>query len=148
MPRNRVQFQKGLSKPRFRDLYGTEEQCREALLRWRWPDGLCCPRGGAGRHGEISRRGLYQCAVCRHQVSLTAGTLFHGTKLPLTLWFLAIYHLTQSNKGISSIELGRRPVRVKLKPVKAFRKIESLARDALCAPPMPYSLLKLAEASA
>ncbi len=108
MARNKVQFQKGLSEPRFHDLYGGEDQCRQALFRWRWPGGFVCPRCGATRHCEIAGRGLYQCAVCRHQVSLTAGTLFHATKLPLTLWFLAIYHMTQSKKGISSIELGRR----------------------------------------
>ncbi len=108
MSRNKVQFQKGLSEPRFRDLYGSEDQCRQALFRWRWPDGFVCPRCGATRHCEIAGRGLYQCAACRHQVSLTAGTVFHATKLPLTLWFVAIYHMTQSKKGISSIELGRR----------------------------------------
>ncbi len=108
MPRNKVQFQKGLSEPRFRELYGTEQQCREALFRWRWPEGFSCPRCGATRHCEIAGRKLYQCAACRHQVSLTAGTLFHATKLALTLWFSAIYHMTQSKKGISSIELGRR----------------------------------------
>ncbi len=108
MARNKVQFQKGLSEPRFHDLYGREDQCRQALFRWRWPGGFVCPRCGATRHCEIAGRGLYQCAACRHQVSLTAGTLFHATKLPLTLWFVAIYHMTQSKKGISSIELGRR----------------------------------------
>ena len=108
MARNKVQFQKGLSEPRFHDLYGREDQCRQALFRWRWPGGFVCPRCGATRHCEIAGRGLYQCAACRHQVSLTAGTLFHATKLSLTLWFLAIYHMTQSKKGISSIELGRR----------------------------------------
>ena len=84
MPRNKVQFQKGLSEPRFRELYGTEEQCREALFRWRWPEGFACPRCGATRHCEIAGRKLYQCAACRHQVSLTAGTLFHATKLALS----------------------------------------------------------------
>ena len=54
MPRNKVQFQKGLSEPRFRELYGTEEQCREALFRWRWPEGFACPRCGATRHCEIA----------------------------------------------------------------------------------------------
>ena len=108
MSRNKVQFQKGLSEPRFHELYGCEERCREALFRWRWPNGFSCPRCGATRCHEIAGRKLYQCAGCRHQVSLTAGTLFHATKLGLTTWFLAIYHMTQSKKGISSIELGRR----------------------------------------
>ncbi len=108
MARNKVQFQKGLSEPRFRELYGSEQRCREALFRWRWPNGFSCPRCGTARCHEIAGRKLYQCAGCRHQVSLTAGTLFHATKLGLTTWFQAIYHMTQSKKGISSIELGRR----------------------------------------
>ena len=52
--------------------------------------------------------GVYQCNRCKHQVGLTAGTVFHWTKLPLTRWFLAIYHLTQSKGGMSSVELARR----------------------------------------
>ena len=108
MARNKVQFQKGLGEPRFRELYGSEQRCREALFRWRWPNGFSCPRCGTARCHEIAGRKLYQCAGCRHQVSLTAGTLFHATKLGLTTWFQAIYHMTQSKKGISSIELGRR----------------------------------------
>ena len=51
---------------------------------------------------------MYQCNRCKHQVGLTAGTVFHWTKLPLTSWFLAIYHLTQSKGGMSSGELARR----------------------------------------
>ena len=58
MPRNKVQFQKELSEARFRELYGSEEQCREALFRWRWPDGFSCPRCGATRHCEIAGRKL------------------------------------------------------------------------------------------
>ena len=49
-----------------------------------------------------------QCNRCKHQTGFTAGTVFHGTKLPLTKWFLGIYHLSQSKGGISSVELGRR----------------------------------------
>lgn len=51
---------------------------------------------------------MFQCNRCKRQVRLTAGTVFQDSKLPLTAWFLAIYHLTQSKGGISSIELGRR----------------------------------------
>src|SRR6201988_5537658 len=51
---------------------------------------------------------LYQCAACRHQTSVIAGTIFAATKVPLCTWFRAMYHLTQSKGGISSIELGRR----------------------------------------
>ena len=50
----------------------------------------------------------FQCNACRKQTSVKAGTIFASSKLPLRIWFKAIYHLTQSRKGISSIELGRR----------------------------------------
>lgn len=108
MARNKIQLQKGLSERRFRDLYGTEDQCRAALFAWRWPKGFVCPRCGGERYCEIKGRRLYQCSRCRRQVSLTAGTIFHSTNLPLTDWFQAIYLITQSKKGISSLELARR----------------------------------------
>ena len=108
MPRNKIQFQKGLSERQFRSEYGTEEQCRAALFAWRWPKSFVCPRCGGMRCCEVKTRRLIQCTTCRHQVSLTAGTIFHSTKLPLLVWFQAIYLVTQTKKGISSIELARR----------------------------------------
>ena len=69
---------------------------------------LACPACGHGRYAELKSRTLYQCNRCKRQVGLTAGTVFHWTKLPLTVWFLAIYHLTQSKGGMSSVELARR----------------------------------------
>ncbi len=108
MAKNKIQFQKGLSEPKFRELYGTEELCREALFKWRWPEGFRCPSCGGRSCCEIKSRKVYQCAGCKHQVSLIAGTIFHSTKLLLSTWFAAIYNLTQSKHGISSIELGRR----------------------------------------
>jgi hypothetical protein len=99
---------RGLSEAAFRQRYGTEEQCQEALFELRWGRGWTCPRCGHGRHAALARRSLLQCNRCKHQVSLTAGTIFHGTKLPLVTWFQAIYHLSQSKGGISSLELGRR----------------------------------------
>src|SRR3954462_9592585 len=108
MAKNIVQFQKGLSEAAFRLQYGTEEQCRAALFSWRWPRGFVCPKC-AGTHSIVLRtRPIQQCSTCRHQVSLIAGTIFHATKLPLTTWFAAIYHLTQGKNGLSSLELARR----------------------------------------
>jgi transposase-like protein len=108
MAKNVVQFQKGLSEAAFRSQYGTEEQCRAALFSWRWPQGFVCPKCG-GTHSVVLRtRPIQQCSTCRHQVSLIAGTIFHSTKLRLTTWFAAIYHLTQGKNGLSSLELARR----------------------------------------
>ena len=98
----------GLSEAEFRQRFGTEETCRAALFQLRWGKGWVCPACGHGRCAELKGRAVYQCNRCKHQVGLTAGTVFHWTKLPLTTWFLAIYHLTQSKGGMSSVELARR----------------------------------------
>ena len=108
MARNKVQIQKGLSEARFDDLYGSEDRCRDAVFGWRWPLGFVCPVCGGREHSVVKTRALYQGTACRRQTSLIAGTIFAATKLPLRIWFRAIYHLTQSKGGISSIELGRR----------------------------------------
>jgi len=109
MPMNRVQFQPGLSLPAFFKRYGTEEQCLQALIRARWPHGFACPHCG---HGEASiftrdRQRLWQCKVCQAQTSVTAGTLLASTKLPLRVWWLAIYLVTQAKNGIAALEMAR-----------------------------------------
>ena len=108
MARNVVQFQKGLSEPAFEQQYGTEEQCLAIVITSRWPHGFECPVCGGRQYCVVTTRNLYQCAKCRRQTSPIAGTIFASTHLPLRLWFRAIYHLTQTKQGISSIELGRR----------------------------------------
>ena len=108
MARNKVQFQKGLSEVQFASLYGTEDQCREAVMRWRWPSGFVCPVCRGKHHSVVKTRALYQCTACRRQTSLIAGTIFAATKVPLGTWFRAMYHLTQSKGGISSKDVCRR----------------------------------------
>jgi transposase-like protein len=99
---------RGLSEAEFRERFGSEEACRAALFEMRWREGLTCPACGGRSFCELRTRKLFQCNRCKRQVRLTAGTVFQDTKLPLTTWFAAIYHLTQSKGGISSVELGRR----------------------------------------
>jgi ribosomal protein L37AE/L43A len=99
---------KALSEAEFGERFGTEAACMATLFELRWGRGWSCPACGHGRCAELKDRAVYQCNRCKHQVGLTAGTVFHWTKLPLTTWFLAIYHLTQSKGGMSSIELARR----------------------------------------
>ena len=108
MARNRVQFQKGLSEAEFGTRYSSEEKCRAAIIAWRWPEGFVCPHCGKRRHSHIATRDKFQCSACRKQTSPIAGTIFASTKVALTIWFRAMYHLTQTKQGISSIELGRR----------------------------------------
>ena len=108
MARSKVQFQKGLSEAAFDALYGNEEKCRAAVMVSRWPNGFECPACGGRAYCEVRSRGLFQCNACRRQTSPIAGTIFASTHVPLRLWFRAMYHLTQSKQGISSVELGRR----------------------------------------
>ena len=106
---NRVQFQPGLSMSEFIHRYGTEAKCYRALYKWRWPEGFRCP-ACAGRARSRFRRGdaiYYQCRACRHQTTLTAGTLLEGTKLPLRTWMLAMHLLTSTKTNLAALELMR-----------------------------------------
>src|ERR1700746_2670556 len=91
MARNKVQFQKGLSEAQFAVLYGTEDQCRKAVMRWRWPSGFVCPVCAGEHHSFVRTRALYHCTACRRQTSVIAGTIFAATKMPLCTWFRAMY---------------------------------------------------------
>ena len=75
---------KGLSEGEFRQRFGTEAQCRAALFSLRWGKGWACPGCGHAGYAELKGRAVYQCNRCKRQVGLTAGTVFHWTKLPLT----------------------------------------------------------------
>ncbi|EKA7417641.1 IS1595 family transposase [Vibrio parahaemolyticus] len=107
MSKNLIQFQKGLSIHKFMRLYGTEEQCYQRLFNIRWPNGYICPNCHSTHHCQLQSRALYQCHSCHQQTSITSGTLLSNTKLPLTVWFLAIYLLTQAKNGVSALELSR-----------------------------------------
>ena len=107
MARNPVQFQKGISLNEFLSLYGTEQQCFDALYHWRWPNGFVCPNCGHDRGCQLTTHKLQQCYRCNRQTSITAGTIFEATKLPLTVWFQGIYFMTQDKKGCSAMKLHR-----------------------------------------
>ena len=91
----------------FLECYGSAAQCREALAQVRWPGGFRCQHCGHTSHCHLKRRDVYPCNRCKRQVSLTSGTLFAETKLPLRTGFLAIYLLTQQKNGISALALHR-----------------------------------------
>lgn len=106
---NQVQFQKGLSIADFMERYGTQEKCHAALVASRWPTGFVCPHCASTRHCTFERKGLqyWQCSACREQTTVTCGTIFQATKLPLTRWFLAMHLLTQAKNNVSALELKR-----------------------------------------
>lgn len=91
----------------FQSEFASEEACREYLVSCRWPDGIVCPRCGGRNAYELVKLSRWQCAGCRHQISLTAGTIFQGTRTPLTVWFWAAYLMTTDKRGISALLLQR-----------------------------------------
>jgi transposase-like protein len=109
MAMNRIQFQRGLSLSEFLHTYGTEPQCEAALEKARWPQGFTCPDCHSSSHCVVwhGRVKTFQCNRCRRQVTLTAGTIFHSSKLALSVWFQAIYFLTQGKNSTSTLELMR-----------------------------------------
>lgn len=109
MAYNPIQFQQGMSMPEFLQCFGNEAACAEAVRQARWPQGFVCPRCSSRAHCVVSSSGrnLYQCHSCHRQTSVTAGSLFGNTKLPLTRWFLAIYLISQAKTGMSALELKR-----------------------------------------
>jgi len=91
----------------FQHQFATEEACQLYLAACRWPEGFRCPRCGHQRAYAIVTHRRWECAACRYQVSLTAGTILHNTKTPLTLWFWAAYLMTTDKRGVSALLLQR-----------------------------------------
>jgi Zn ribbon nucleic-acid-binding protein len=109
MAMNSIQFQQGLSLNDFLIYYGTEEKCSAALEKSRWPAGFICPACQNTKHCIVwhSQVKTFQCNTCHTQTTLTAGSIFHSTKLPLLQWFQAMYFFTQSKNNVSALELKR-----------------------------------------
>ena len=91
--------------------FRTEAAARKHLERVRWPYGAVCAHCGSqnatAMKGEKHRAGLYNCKDCRKQFSVTVGTLFEGSKIPLHKWLTAVHLLASSKKGFSSHQLHR-----------------------------------------
>jgi transposase-like protein len=89
------------------DRFHDEDKCRRYLEGLRWPDGLECPRCGGKIISRIKTRHQLDCDSCRYRYSVTAGTIFHDSHLPLWKWFVAVYLIVESKKGISANQLKR-----------------------------------------
>ena len=90
----------------FERWFATEEACRSYLEQLRWPDGFRCPRCGDYGAWQMGR-GLWLCRRCRRQTSVTAGTIFERSRLPLALWFRAMWHITNQKNGTSALTVQR-----------------------------------------
>src|SRR5580704_1769106 len=85
----------------------TQDECRAILEELRWPDGVKCPRCQSDKISRIRKRFQFDCDSCRYQFSVTSGTIFHDTHLPLPKWFAAVYLMCESKKGMSALQLKR-----------------------------------------
>ena len=91
-----------------RKRFPTEEDCRRFFENVLWEEGRTCPRCLSMKSYPLkSRKGLYECAHCKRQFTVTCQTPMHSTKLPLWKWLLAMFLLVTSSKGLSSISLGK-----------------------------------------
>ena len=97
----------GMNLVKLVDDFHSEGACRKFLEGLRWPDGVRCPRCNGATISRIVERDQFDCDSCRYQFSVTAGTIFNDTHLPLWKWFMAVYLIGESKKGISANQLKR-----------------------------------------
>jgi transposase-like protein len=90
----------------FRDWFATEQDCRDYLVRLRWPQGVRCPECASARVW-LMQSPFYRCGQCGYDFTVTAGTLFADTHKPLRLWFEAIWHVTSQKQGASALGVQR-----------------------------------------
>src|SRR3984893_6551253 len=98
-PRSLIDFQRR---------FGDEAACVRYLFAARWPEGFVCPGCGNGKAWELQTKAwTWECTGCGKQTSVTAGTIMHHSKLPLTTWFWASYLMATHSNGISALQLQR-----------------------------------------
>lgn len=90
----------------FQKRYSSQEACLAAIETMRWPNGFVCPNCGHDDGYRLECRPLIQCTVCHHQTSVTAGTIFHKTRIPLPYWFWMIYVVAHDKGGASGSRLA------------------------------------------
>ena len=90
----------------FQSRFASEGACATYLFERRWPQGFVCPGCGDGRAWLLRTKAFtYECATCGRQTSVTAGTIMHASKLPLTTWFWAAFLMATHSNGISALQL-------------------------------------------
>ena len=89
------------------DKFSSDEQCLRALEGLRWPRGVACVRCGDMNVFELPVKHKFKCRSCKHQFTVTSGTIMHDSHLPIRKWFFAIYLMCESKKGMSANQLSR-----------------------------------------
>jgi transposase-like protein len=88
-------------------MFPTDEKCRELLVRLRWPEGVTCPRCKMPAVTLETDKQLFYCKDCDYQFTVTSGTIFNDSHLPLTRWFIATLLLCEAKKGMSACQIQR-----------------------------------------
>ena len=91
----------------FQKAFPDDQSCADHLAGQRWVEGYVCPKCGHKDAWYKKKRRLFDCKKCRFQTSITAGTVFHGTKIPLIKWYWLIYHMAMNKVGVSVLEMQR-----------------------------------------
>ena len=101
----------GIDYPRnfeeFNRWFTDEASCRSTIFRLRWPKGYQCQRCGSQKPPWVTSRGYLHCQECEREISITAGTVFERTRMPLRTWFLAMWLITSQKHGASALGLQR-----------------------------------------
>jgi len=92
------------NEAKFDKRFSSEAECEKYLFKCRWPEGFACPKCGCKKHWKTAR-GLYMCYRCESQHSITAGTIMHGTRKPLSAWFKAMWWFTTRKSGVNAVNL-------------------------------------------
>lgn len=93
----------------FQERFHSKEACHQYLYEMKWSNGFCCPKCGHNRAYEIKTRKLplYECTKCKHQTTVTTGTIFEKTRTDLRIWFWAIFLVSHDKRGCSATFLSR-----------------------------------------
>jgi DNA-directed RNA polymerase subunit RPC12/RpoP len=91
----------------FQEQFPDEAACERHLIAKRWPEGYVCQQCGSKESWYIPARRAFECPYCGAQKTITADAMFHRSRTPLKEWFLAIYLVTESKKGVSGLALQR-----------------------------------------
>jgi transposase-like protein len=96
-----------MTLPEVNEMFSTDARCRELLERLRWPEGVMCPRCKDTRVSRLKDYARYECVGCEYQFTVTSGTIFHDSHMPLPIWFLATLLICEAKKGMSAMQLKR-----------------------------------------
>lgn len=99
--------QETMTLKKLQQKFDSEQACREHLFQIRWPNGFRCPKCQHESFYFLDSRKLYQCCACRHQTSVTAGTIMHKSHTPLLTWFWSIFLVAHDKRGVSATYIAR-----------------------------------------